>query len=135
MASSRSIVAIKPPRVVSRHWTFFCGMLAFLMLPFTPVQFTSILTAVVWTFSGVQYAVVFAIFGSFSLESIPIYNGIKNIIEVFLPATSGMPLLVGAAVVAVMLLGNLATAFFFKWALGNKLSQRLQSTSSYGDHL
>jgi hypothetical protein len=93
------------------------------MLPFTPVQFTSILTAVVWIFSGIQYAVIFTVLGTFRFDSFPIYNGIQEIIEIFAPS---MTPLSGTVTVLVMFFGNLVTAYLFKRLFVGKLMSRLR---------
>ena len=106
-----------------KRWAFFCGMLGFLLLPFMPVQFTSILTAAVWIFSGIPYAIVFTILGTFRLDSVPIYAGINNILGLILPVS--LSAFSQAIAILVMFSGNLATAYFFKRVLGGKLVNRL----------
>jgi len=94
------------------------------MLPFMPVQFTSILTAVVWIFSGIQYAVIFTILGTFRLDSFPIFTGIQNILRLIVPS-SVLPFS-QSITIAFMFLGNLATAYFFKKVFVNKLTKRIR---------
>ncbi len=109
------------PRVLQRR-TFFFGMLAFLMLPFMPVQLTSILSAVVWIFAGTPYAMIFVFLGTFRLDSIPIYSGIDRILTLILP---NFPIAVaGWITVAFMFSGNLVTAYFFKRLLKTKFTRR-----------
>src|SRR5579872_6627806 len=98
------------PKLLQRR-TFFFGMLAFLMLPFMPVQLTSILSAVVWIFSGTPYALVFVLLGTFRLDSVPIYSGIDRILTTILPT---FPIGLAAwNTVAFMFSGNLVTAYLF----------------------
>jgi hypothetical protein len=114
------------PKVLQRR-TFFFGMLAFLMLPFMPVQLTSILSAVVWIFAGTPYAMVFVFFGTFRLDSIPIYSGIDRILTIILP---GFPIaLAGWITVAFMFSGNLVTAYLFRWLLKAKFTRRFAARS------
>lgn len=107
--------------------TFFYGMMAFLMLPFMPVQFTSVLTAVVWIFSGTPYAMAFVVLGTFRLDSVPIYSGIDRIFVMILPT-----ILLGFAgwlTIAFMFSGNLLTAYLFKRILWTKFTKRFQAIS------
>jgi hypothetical protein len=121
MKASRVGPAPLIPRVLQRR-TFFFGMLAFLMLPFMPVQLTSILSAVVWIFAGTPYAIVFIFLGTFRLDSIPIYSGIDRILTLILP---GFPIAVAEWItVAVMFSGNLVTAYIFKLLLKKKFTRR-----------
>jgi hypothetical protein len=97
-------------------------MVAFLMLPFMPVQLTSILSAVVWIFTGAPYALVFVFLGTFRLDSVPIYSGIDRILTTMLPA---LPLGSTAwMTVAFMFFGNVATAYLFKMILSAKFTRR-----------
>jgi len=99
-------------------------MLGFLMLPFMPVQFTSVLTAVVWTFSGVQYALIFSALGTFRLDSVPIYSGIQNMVRLVVPG-SVLPYSQSITIL-FMFTANLSTAFFFKKVLRSKLVNRIR---------
>jgi hypothetical protein len=112
-----------PFHVISRHWTFFCAMLGFLMIPFMPVQFTSILTAVVWIFSGIQYALLFTFLGTFRFDSIPIFTGIQNILRAVAPS-SFLPFSEPITIL-FMFLGNLATAYIIKRVFVAKLVSRI----------
>lgn len=109
---------------LSHRKTFFYGMTAFLMLPFMPVQFTSILTAVVWIFSGLPYAVAFVVLGTFRVDSVPIYSGIDRILVMVLPQV--LAGLSGFMTVAIMFGGNLLTAYLFKVLLFSKFAKRLR---------
>ncbi len=123
-----SVVRPSPliPKVLQRR-TFFFGMLAFLMLPFMPVQLTSILSAVVWIFSGMPYAMVFVLLGTFRLDSVPIYSGIDRILSTILPT---VPVGLAASItVAFMFSGNLVTAYLFKRLLGAKFTKRFAARS------
>ncbi len=91
------------------------------MLPFMPVQFTSVLTAVVWIFAGIQYALVFTVLGTFRLDSIPIFTGIQSMVRVIAPQ-SFIPFSEPITVL-LMFSGNLATAYFFKKVFAGKLSR------------
>jgi hypothetical protein len=123
MKRARQRIVNTPAHVVSRHWVFFCAMLGFLMLPFTPVQFTSMLTAVVWIFSGMQYAVVFTVLGTFRLDSFPIFNGIQDMVQIFAPSVTPFS---STITVLVMFFGNFATAYLFKRLFVGKLVSRLR---------
>jgi len=110
-------------RVLQRR-TFFYGMVAFLLLPFMPVQFTSILTAVVWIFSGTPYAMVFVVLGTFRLDAVPIYSGIDRILTMALPTV-----LIGFAgwiTLVFMFSGNLLSAYLFKRVLRGKFTRRFR---------
>jgi hypothetical protein len=91
----------------------------FLIAQFIPVEFTSILSATVWSFSGRVYALVFVIGGTFfRADSVFILSGIANIVGRVSPSLSASgPLYVA---IATMFVGNLAAAFLFK-----KLIRRL----------
>ncbi|MDA4117924.1 MAG: hypothetical protein OK455_06225 [Thaumarchaeota archaeon] len=95
-----------------------------------PVQFTSVLTAAVWIFSGIQYAVVFTILGTFRLDSIPIFAGIQNILRLILP--NGILPFTQSIAILIMFLGNLAAAYFFKKVLGGKMVNRIRFFRSTG---
>jgi hypothetical protein len=103
-------------------------MLGFLILPFMPVQFTSILTAVVWIFSGPLYAVVFTILGTFfRQDSFPIFTGIQHILNLVVP---GNVLAFSAPItVSFMFLGNLATAYLFKSVFVGRVTKRIRRDS------
>jgi hypothetical protein len=116
---------VPPVHVTSKRWTFFCAMLGFLMLPFMPVQFTSVLTAVVWIFAGVQYAVVFTILGTFRFDSPPIFVGITNILSLLLPR--GASSFSQEFTILLMYFGNLGTAYFFKKVLIGRLVRRIRN--------
>jgi hypothetical protein len=124
MKRAQASIASASSHVVSRHWTFFCAMLGFLMLPFMPVQFTSILTAVVWIFSGTQYAVIYTILGTFRLDSVPIFSGIQNILHLIIPH-SVVPFSQSITIL-LMFSGNLATAYLFKKAFVGRLVKRIR---------
>jgi hypothetical protein len=124
MKRAHQLIAPTSARSVSKHRAFFCAMLGFLMLPFMPVQFTSVLTAVVWTFSGVQYALVFTALGTFRLDSVPIYSGIQNMVRLVVPE-SVLPYSQSITIL-FMFTANLSTAFFFKKVLRSKLVNRIR---------
>ncbi|MDA4134258.1 MAG: hypothetical protein OK441_01640 [Thaumarchaeota archaeon] len=107
-----------------RRWIFACFMGGFLIAPFMPVEFTSILTATVWNFSGRFYALVFLVLGTFlRADSITIFSGIENMIVLSFPGF----LAVGPAYLAVgvMFFGNLAAAFLFKVAIRRAVFHRI----------
>jgi hypothetical protein len=118
--------ATPPVHAISKHWTFFCAMLGFLMMPFMPVQFTSILTSVVWIFSGIQYALVFTFLGTFRFDSVPIFTGIQNILRVVAPS-SFLPFSEPITIL-FMFLGNLATAYLIKRVFVSRLVARIRPT-------
>jgi hypothetical protein len=96
-----------------RRAIFACFMGGFLIAQFIPVEFTSILSATVWSFSGRVYALVFVIAGTFfRADSITILAGIANIVSRLSPSE----LVSGSTYVAiaVMFVGNLAATFLFK---------------------
>ena len=103
-------------------------MMAFLLLPFMPVQFTSILTAVVWIFSGTPYAMVFVVLGTFRLDSVPIYSGIDRILAMGLPTV--MFGFAGWITIAIMFSGNLLTAYLLKRVLRGKFTRRFRALAS-----
>ena len=99
-------------------------MLGFLLMPFMPVQFTSILTAVVWAFSGAQFALIFTVLGTFRLDSFPIFAGLQDLFHIVVP--TGLVPFTQLISIAVMFLGNLATAWFFKAVLVSRLAKRIR---------
>ncbi len=107
-----------------RKRAFFAMMSGFLFVPFLPLQFTSIVTAVVWIFSGTGYAMVFVVLGTFMrADSFTIFSGIQNIFNTFLPVR--FDALSQVFSVATMFVGNVATAYLFQRLLKNRLSRRL----------
>lgn len=103
-------------------------MAGFLVLPVVPVEFTSIITAVVWSLSGGLPALVFLVAGTFlRVDSVTIFSGIEQIVGHLFP---GLPTLVDEGLsVAVMFAGNLGTAYMFKRLVRNRLISRLPHSS------
>jgi hypothetical protein len=111
-----------------RRRAFFCLMGGFLVLPIIPVEFTSIITAVVWSVSGGLPAVVFLIAGTFfRLDSPTIFSGIAGVAGHLFPGYSTA--LDEAIAIAVMLAGNLATAYLFKRIVRTRLLNRIPNSS------
>lgn len=107
-----------------RKYAFSSLMMGFLIVPFVPLQFTSIITAVVWTVSGPYYAIVFVIVGTFfRTDSISIYYGIQRVLGFFLP--QDIAALGQWIAIPIMFFGNLATTMLFKRFLRGKLLERL----------
>jgi len=108
----------------SRRRTFACFMGGFLLTPFIPFEFTSILTAMVWSFSGAAYAAVFAVAGTFLRpDSLTIYSGIQLLLSKAGPVE--VRALSEPIAISVMFLGNLCTAYIFKAFIRHKVANRL----------
>src|SRR5579871_2782037 len=74
-----------------RGLAFFSLMGGFLLVPAMPVQFTSIITAIVWSLSGALPGVIFLIGGTFFRpDSLPILSGIQGITEKVLPSSGAV---------------------------------------------
>jgi hypothetical protein len=111
----------------SRRRTFACLLGGFLLAPFIPVEFTSILTATVWSVSGGVYALAFLTVGTFfRLDSFSIFTGIEEILGRVLRIAPGAE--AGYLTVGIMFLGNVTTAYFFKLIISSKIARRLPST-------
>ena len=99
-------------------------MSSFLLVPFIPIQFTSIITALVWTFSGPVYAMVFVLAGTFlRADSLPILSGIQDIVSKVLPYQS--PEVAQSVTMGLMFSGNVCSAYLFKRILEHRLAKRL----------
>ena len=99
----------------------------FLLLPVLPVQFTSVITAVVWSFAGPLPAAVFLLSGTFlHADSLPILSGLQNIVARILPGLS--PIGDQAGAVVTMLVGNLMTAYLFKLFVKKRILSRLPAS-------
>ena len=111
-----------------RRRAFFCLMGGFLVLPVVPIEFTSIITAVVWSLSGGIPALVFLVAGTFlRVDSLTVFTGVAQIAEGLFPSLSfGIDQDIA---VAVMFTGNLASAFVFKMIVRKKLLARIPSSS------
>jgi len=113
----------------SRRRAFACCLGGFLLAPFIPVEFTSILTAMVWGFSGVAYAGVFTVIGTFfRADSFTVYSGIQPLVA----RASPPDIAVWSQVItlAFMFLGNLGTAYLFKRIIRYKVMRRLPTMFS-----
>jgi hypothetical protein len=123
------LAATRPPliRKALQRRTFFFGMAVFLLLPVMPVEFTSILSAVVWIFAGTPYAIIFVVLGTFRVDSFPIYSGIVRIVAINLPPS--LLSFAGSITLAIMFSGNLLTTYFFKRVLRVKFTSRFQAAS------
>jgi hypothetical protein len=103
-------------------------MAGFLVFPIVPVQFTSIITAIVWSLSGGVPAIAFLVVGTFlRFDSFTILSGIGDIVARVFPSVSSIGDEELAA--AVMFVGNLATAYFFKRVLRYRILKRLPLSS------
>jgi hypothetical protein len=101
----------------------------FLLAPFIPVEFTSILTAMVWGFSGVAYAAVFTVIGTFfRADSFTVYSGIQPLVARAFPPDVGAWSQV--ITLTVMFLGNLGTAYMFKKIIRYRVMRRLPTIYS-----
>jgi len=100
----------------------------FLVLPVVPIEFTSIITAVVWSLSGGIPALVFLVAGTFlRVDSLTVFTGVAQIAEGLFPSLSfGIDQDIA---VAVMFTGNLASAVVFKMIVRKKLLARIPSSS------
>lgn len=107
-----------------RRRVFACFMGGFLIAQFIPVEFTSILTATVWSFSGRMYALGFLIAGTFlRVDSLSIFSGLEALLVRISPGIAGVgPQYVAAS---VMLFGNLAVAVLFKALLRRTVLSRV----------
>jgi hypothetical protein len=96
----------------------------FLLAPFMPVESTSILTAMVWSFSGKAYAVVFAVLGTFvRFDSGIVYTAIQTLTTKAAPSDFGgwtQPI-----TLSVMLGINLCAAFLFMKIIRHSVAKRL----------
>jgi hypothetical protein len=111
-----------------RRRAFFCLMAGFLVFPIVPVQFTSIITAIVWSLSGGVPAIAFLLVGTFlRFDSFTILSGIGDIVARVFPSLSPVGDQELAAV--VMFAGNLGTAYFFKRAIRHRILKRLPLSS------
>jgi hypothetical protein len=113
----------------SRRRAFACCLGGFLLAPIIPVEFTSILTATVWGFSGVAYAAVFTVIGTFfRADSFTVYSGIQPLLE----RASPPDIRAWSQVITltVMFLGNLGTAYLFKRIIRYKVLRRLPTIYS-----
>ncbi len=107
-----------------RSIAFFSLMAGFLLLPIVPIQFTSIITAIVWSVSGPLPGVVFLIGGTFFRpDSLPILSGIQNLVGRILPASGTT--FDELAAISVMFLGNLAAACVFRRLISNRIVRRI----------
>jgi hypothetical protein len=89
-----------------------------------PIQFTSMITALVWTFSGRVYAMLFVVAGTFlRMDSLPILSGIQNIVSKVLP--NGSPELTQSVTMCLMFAGNVCSAYLFKRILEHRFANRL----------
>ncbi len=124
MGDSSGVRPRRTPGLELRSRAFFSLMGGFLILPVLPVQFTSVITAIVWSFAGPLPAVVFLLGGTFfHADSIPIMSGLQDIVARILPELSVPEDQVGA--VTTMLLGNLVTAYLFKMFVKKRILSRL----------
>lgn len=98
-----------------------------ILMPLVPIQFTSLITAIVWTFSGPSYAIVFVTAGTFlQADSYTVFFGIQNIVTSLFP---NYPLGVHQLITTgVMFGGNLTTAYLFKLVLHRRLLRRFSSS-------
>ncbi|MDA4118841.1 MAG: hypothetical protein OK455_10935 [Thaumarchaeota archaeon] len=96
----------------------------FLVLPVIPIQFTSIITAIVWSISGVFPAMVFLVAGTFlRVDSATIFLGIQQMASRMFPSFSTT--VDGEIAVLLMFVGNLATAYLFKRVVRSRLLNRI----------
>ena len=101
----------------------------FLIAPLMPVEFTSILTATVWSFSGKVYALVFVVVGTFfRADSYTIFSGIQSFLTRASPV--GAMGLSELATVAIMFAGNVCAAYLFKRVIRQKILRRLPTLYS-----
>jgi hypothetical protein len=100
----------------------------FLVLPVIPIEFTSIITAVVWSLSGGIPGLVFLLAGTFlRVDSLTVFAGVTQIAERLFPSLSfGIDQYIA---VGIMFTGNLASAYFFKMVIKKKLLARIPSSS------
>jgi uncharacterized membrane protein YdcZ (DUF606 family) len=123
-----SDVDLRRKRSSLAEMPFFSLMVGFLLLPIIPIQFTSIITAIVWSLSGPLAGVVFLVAGTFFRpDSLPILSGVQNIVGRMLPGMGTDQS--GAIAVVIMLLGNLASACLFRVLLKSRLVKRLPFAS------
>lgn len=107
-----------------RRRAFFSLMAGFLLLPVMPFQFTSILTAIVWSVSGVVPGMVFLVLGTFfRMDSWSIMSGLQGIVRDLAPGSS--TLLDQSVALGTMFVGNLASAFLFRLVVRRSLMQRI----------
>lgn len=107
-----------------RQQVFAWSLGGLLVAPFMPVEFTSILTATVWSFSGGGYALAFLLFGTFlRLDSISVYAGVQEVLIKLFALPPGAAS--GYATIAVMFFGNVATAYLFRIIIRRKMGGRV----------
>lgn len=127
MEDSSGVVLLRRRYSELRRIAFFSLMAGFLLLPIVPIQFTSIITAIVWSVSGPLPGLAFLIGGTFFRpDSLPILSGLQNVVGRMFP-TSGVAFAEVAAV-AIMFVGNLAAAYLFRKLISNKIVSRIPSS-------
>ena len=99
------------------------------MVPVMPLQFTSVVTALVWSLSGVEFAMVFLVVGTFfHADSPSIFSGIEGLVSRVFPHIG--PAGLAAAAIATMFLGNLAAAYLFRRFVSSRVVRRVPQASS-----
>lgn len=127
MGESSGVRPRRTPGLELRSRAFFSLMGGFLLLPVLPVQFTSVITAIVWSFAGPLPAAVFLLSGTFlHVDSMPIFSGLQDVVARILPSLS--PVGDQAGAVASMLVGNLVTAYLFKLFVKKRILSRLPTS-------